>query len=503
MAELGTLKTALDVVRQRTFLNTLLGRLKWPAAGWLTFLVLALSFSRSLAWLPTAAIVLAAAVVIAVYVRASRARLSHYAAAVKLDEAAELKDRLSTAYYFSDISEPQGLVRRQRDDALAHLSRVHPGRLFPLRMPAGSRWGLVLVAVVALLFAYRLKHEAPLTAIVNRVAETQLVKSIVSPVTHAEEKQAAADRDRRTEQEPGRGQARAGGEDDRQPSADSRGASADGQPAPGDQKGTASQSGAADPRQQQTAQGKEGDGQQSQPGSEHETPQEDKGSGHDGSGGQSQQQQRGGEGQQQQNGGSSQSDSGNQQQGEGNSADNNNSGQSLARQMLNALKNLFSRNNSGQQQQNEARQQSGQRSQEGSQANNSSANAAQQNAQPSQGNQRGSESQSQSASGSQESGQQKSGTGVGQQPGSDGTDAAQQQGQNGSLSPDRVALETHQFSGEAQVRARMGQGDARTAAGNAGAASGARVNGAEQESVPQRYRAYIQRYFDQAAKKKK
>ena len=132
-------------------------------------------------------------------------------------------------------------------------------------------------------------------------------------------------------------------------------------------------------------------------------------------------------------------------------------------------------------------------SNQGSQQNGSQGN---QNSQQNPSDQQGQESSSRSSSNSQMDGNQKSSTGIGTEPGS------QEMRPNPPLasktSADRVPLQSTDFSGQARVRTSVGPGSAQVPLTDEAAGSLATTNGAEQENIPQRYRMYVQKYFEHA-----
>ncbi len=516
LAELARLAEALKVVQKRCSLNLFLRELVRPVCAVLLLLLAGAAISPRLGWAPAAAVALVAGALGWVRWRVRSRRLSPYEAAVQLDRAAALKDRLSTAYYFSEVREPAGLLRLQREDALERLAKLDIPTLFPMAVPDGARRAAALLLVVAALFAYRLRYDAPLTAVVLKAAQTPIIKAMISPIAHAMERSQQSAK-AQAGVEPGRGDSRAGGDDGRQQAADARGGTADGESRPGQRQGLAGEQ-ASSGQEQDTPSEQDKDSASDGParkgnkqggaGAEDGQQREDSSSEGAEQDGGSQGQQRDPRGQNSANqnqSGQNQAGSeseGQQSQGAGNRA------QSLARSVMQALKNLLSRATGGQQAQS---QQNGQRasdaarnqSQAGANAGNTPGNPANQSPQPGKGNEQGNESPVQAASGSQQAGQQKAGTGVGQQPGSENAGAAESPLPGGAHSPDRVGLQTHQFTGEAQVRARPGDGAVKTAARQVKAPTGARVQGAEQESVPQRYRHYLQRYFAQSPGERK
>ncbi len=112
-------------------------------------------------------------------------RPSTYETACRLDCAASLHDRLSTALYFGKLADPDGIILRQRRDALERLSRVGVRQLFPIRIPVTGRRALILALAVSGLFVYRAYYQAPLAALLQTTARSHLMQSILSPFRQA------------------------------------------------------------------------------------------------------------------------------------------------------------------------------------------------------------------------------------------------------------------------------------------------------------------------------
>lgn len=497
MAELRSLIGALNSVRRRIFLNHFLSDSVWWASLILLGLLLAAALSPTLNGAVVAAVLLSAAGLATAAIRSLRILPSSYEAAARLDNAAGLKDRLATALFFSHVENPEGLLRRQREDALAHLAPVNPRLLFPLRLPAGMGRALLLLLAVAGLFAYRMHSGPPILALLRRAADTPIARAILSPIVHAMERdratpapnhppaaQQVAD-NRAPEQQAGEGRSGApedGKGQEAQKKSEAASNSSRRREAQRDEQGAKAgndgQQEQEEAQQQQGQQGRDPQGNQQQAGGRDQSGQQRSGS------------------QQARNGGNSGQSAQQQQNSGGESGANQN--QSLARTVMQALKNLLSSATGSQ-----GAPSRGQMSQEAPQAAPQSSpqagNPGNNSPQPSQAGKQDSESAARSASGPQppQPGQ-KSGTGIGQQPGTD--QARQNEPLPSSMAPDTVPLEAQQFVGEAQVRARVGDGTVATVARNVAPPAAASGIGTEQENVPARYRFYMQRYFDHAAK---
>lgn len=109
-------------------------------------------------------------------------RASDYRVACKLDEAARLQDRLSTALFLGSPENTQPMVIQQRRDALRRLPGLDPKALFPIRMPSYAIQTLTLALVAASLLAYRVHFKAPILALVQSAANSRVEKAVLSPL---------------------------------------------------------------------------------------------------------------------------------------------------------------------------------------------------------------------------------------------------------------------------------------------------------------------------------
>ncbi len=186
--ELHGLIDTLKLIRRRILTHTFLGGSTAWSAWILIGLIVVGSVSATLGgWIVFAAI-FAVIGIVGIFAWTVRTRLTIYETACRLDSAASLQDRVSTAIYLGDIKNPDGIVQRQRVDAVSRLAKVDPGGLFPVHMPAAARRALVLILVVAGLFIYRMNHKPPLVALLQTTARSSLVQSIFSPLVHAMER---------------------------------------------------------------------------------------------------------------------------------------------------------------------------------------------------------------------------------------------------------------------------------------------------------------------------
>ena len=186
--ELHSLIDKLQAFRKKILANSVSA----ACAAWISWILLALiavfSISSKLAISTAIAGTLAALGAGAILWWTWRTRLSTYQTACRIDAAAGLQDRVSTAIFLGNSKHPSGMIEPQREDALARIAKVDLRRLDPLRMPAATRRAVILFLVVGALFLYRLHHQPPLSAFLRMAARSQLVQAIVSPLLNTLEK---------------------------------------------------------------------------------------------------------------------------------------------------------------------------------------------------------------------------------------------------------------------------------------------------------------------------
>lgn len=450
-AELHGLIDALVATRRRILTNAFLfGWMKWCA--WiLVGLIVAAAFSPKLTGVVILAVILTVVGTAAMAVWTWRGRPSIYDAACRLDSAAALHDRLSTALYFGGMEHPEGILRRQRQDAAARLTRIAARGLFPIRMPATAGRALILFLAVAGLFVYRMHHKPPMIALMQSAARSQLVQSILSPLMRTMEKDVqrvvalVTSKSDSPEEEVRPATASA---DDLWQSSDEKGTNPeDGQ---NSQEANIADQQAQSPMPDNQAGAKDGESLQQEDAEQQSQP-DDKKSGRA---------------------------SENSQQG----SDNGN--QSPSQSMMQALKNLLS-SSASQPKNNQASQQS-----PNGQGLPQSGNSHQPGAPngDKKGDSRGSSDAQQKAS-------QNSSNGAGSQQGNKDLRKDQATLQVNGV-PDRVALESNGFKEQVRVRIETGTGTARLPVRDVSPTAVAVINGAEQENIPARYRLYVQRYFE-------
>jgi hypothetical protein len=459
--ELSSLMDPLVVTRRRILANTFLGGWMkvwtWILAG----LIVAGAFSPRLAWAMISAGALLAVGAVAVVLVAWRARPSAYDAACRLDSAAGLHDRVSTAVHLGAVENPDGMILRQRRDAVTRLAPVSPRALFPVQFPAAARRALVLTAAVAGLFVYRIHYKPPVLALLRTTARSQLVQSILSPIVHAMEKDL-----QRTmaliksnpdsppsEVRPGE----AATADDLWKSSEDQESSPENGPQDSEQAN------AGDQTQDQSPSGIEG-AQGEAKASDSE-------------------QQEGGDSQSQQASNGTDRMAGDAQQ-QSETQNSENSRPSLSQSLLQALKNMLS-NSQNQEGNNQANQK-----QPDSQGMPQSGNSHQ----PGSG-EADKKGDSRGTSDAQQKATQNSSSGAGSQQGSKELKKNQRTLPVNAV-PDRVALESNGFKEQTRMRMDSGAGVARLPVRDVSPQAVAVTNGAEQENIPARYRWYVQHYFE-------
>lgn len=454
-SELHGLIETLKPIRRRILANSiLLSWVKW--FGWiLIVLALVAAISSRLAGAIVFVSVVAIAVALGILAVIWRDRPSRYEVARRLDSAAGLKDRLSTAVYFGAVKDPDGIVGEQRKDALARAGKIDRGDLFRLVWPGDKKRAVALVLIVAGLFAYRVHHQPPLISLLQNTAHSQFVQSILAPMARAMEKDiqrtialVTAKPDRLGEET--RRAEEAATEDlwksdekspatDQQKNAMDAGDQQDQMRPPGDQDGTPS----ADGRQQDS----NSQSQESKNGNES-------------------------------------ADGKTQEQSEQTGPQGR---QSMGQSLMQALKNMMSKSPSQQSNSNRANQQP-----PNSQGSPQSGNSNQPGATESdkRGDSKGNSDAKQKAS-------QTASEGAGSQQGTKELRTDLESHPVNAV-PDRVALESSGFKEQTRMKVPTETGSARLAESNQAPQQEAVTNGSEQENIPARYRFYVQRYFEHA-----
>jgi membrane protein implicated in regulation of membrane protease activity len=460
-AHLHGLIDALGKVRQRILTNTFLR----GSANWWTWILVGLivvaAASVKLAGVITLAAILLFAGMGVLLAWIWRTRLSIYDTACRLDFAAHLQDRASTAIFLADVKNPDEMMRIQREDAVARLRKVDPRGLFPVRMPAAANRVLVALLVAAGLLAYRVHHKPPLISLLQSTERSQLVQSVLNPIVHAMEKDLERTVAMMTKQDDATDEVRAG---ENNPPPDDLWQNGDDKqkdPRNGDQG--APDAGPDDQQQNQASTS----GNQTPSSTSSES-----------------QQQSGTQSQQSQNATSSaQNKSGQQQQQESKEGEKS---QSLGQSLMQALKDMMS---------NPQKQDSNNQGNQPSQQSNAQGTPQAGNANSTNGNPNGQKSDSRGTSDAQAKPSDSASSGAGSQAGLKQKRADFDSHQVTAV-PDRVALETGTYKEQMRMRTETEAGTAQMAIRDVSSQSVAVVNGAEQENIPARYRNYVQHYFE-------
>jgi hypothetical protein len=451
-SELHGLLDVLASARKRILANTVLRRWMkswtWILAG----LIVAASLSPKLTWVVILVAILAVIGAIVSVAWTWRARPSAYEIAARVDSAAGLRDRLSTAVHFGVVDRPDAMMLRQREDALSRVPQLNAQGLFPIQFPATAPRILALAVIAAGLFVYRMYHKPPIVALLQSTARSQLVQSILSPITNAMEKDlqrtvALVNTELETPVDEVRpGDALPVADDLWQPT-DEKGPKADAKDAQEGNFGDPDPSG--NPQANKQGEMKSGD----QPQGDAQQNQE--GNGNEGKPGDSQQK------------------------------DSNGSGnQSLSQSLKQALKDMMSKSQS---KNDQAKQQAdAQKSQQGGDSHQPPTSDSNK------------KSDSQGSSDAQQKASPNSASGAGTQQGSKDLKKDQVSSPDPKGTPDRIGLEATGFKEQTKIRADAGTGTARLAVRDVAPQGMVVTNGAEQENIPARYRLYVQHYFEHA-----
>ena len=454
-SELNPLVESLKPVRRRILIAALL-RVWVNWFGWILVTLSTVAAVSSRLAAPVLAVgVVAVAVAIAIFAVIWRDRPSYYEAARRLDFAAGLKDRLSTAIFLGAAQDPDGIVGDQRKDALRRLGKSDPRELFPLAWPGSAKRAAGLVLLVAGLFAYRVHHRPPFISLLQSTAHSQLLQSILAPLARTVEKDiqrtiamvttkpnAVGEDTQRTEQVP---------TEDLWKS---------------DEKSDATD-------QQKNAAAGDQPQDQMQPQSDQDgTPAADG------------RQQDGNSQQQESKNGNESADGKNQEQSEQTGPQGK---QSMSQSLMQALKNMMSKSPSQQSSSGRPNQQP-QNSQGTPQSGNSNQPGATES--DKRGDSKGNSDAKQKAS-------QTASEGAGSQQGTKDLRTDLESHPVNAV-PDRVALEASGFKEQTRMKVATETGTAQLATQNQATQQDAVTNGSEQENIPARYRFYVQRYFEHA-----
>jgi hypothetical protein len=176
---------AINVVRQRLALNRWL-RISFICLNWtLLAAILVVAFVRSMRVPLILTPVVAACAVLATAIVIWSKRPSNYRLAQELDSQSHSGDRISTAVYFWDMTDASGVILRQRDDALARVAKVEPRELFPLQMPARYWQTAVLIAAFGAVCVYHAAYGPPILNLKEKAVQSRALATVVAPLTRA------------------------------------------------------------------------------------------------------------------------------------------------------------------------------------------------------------------------------------------------------------------------------------------------------------------------------
>jgi hypothetical protein len=462
----SVLVDAVGVVRRRVVANRWLGLWLLCCNGMLAAMLIALALVHSM----RAPLIAGAAVIflgaIATGIAAWQTRPSVYGLAQRLDQASHLGDRVSTAVHFWSEPRPDEIILRQRGDALAHLAKVQPTELFPIHLPAKMWRTWALLAALAALIAYHAAFGPPIPQLKEKAAQSSALATLVSPLTRALELARAEKKEL----------ASLIASNDKEKEATEAQKPLElpptGQPTDAAQmNANASTFDMAQAMQAPSVNGmpqsKSANPLQGQPGQPTTSPSN-----------------------------SQSSDASAGEPGEEASAQNQ---QSLAQRAMQAMQNLMNGAMAGQQQGNSQQQNSSQQSPEAATGMQSMSGAAQASNSPNQGAQ-GQSSNSQNSQNPAQNGPGKhTGAGNGTSPWQPHANGDPQLA--GNMSKEHVELQTTGFRGApGKDRSDVGAGTAQVPMQNVAPQTVTTVNGAGQDSVPPRYRQYVQDYFQHGEK---
>jgi hypothetical protein len=444
------------------FLNRWLVWISWISLG----LVIGAAVSKRLSGMLIAAVILLVAGAVVVFARAWSKRPNEYGVACRLDDASGLQDRLSTAIHLGATGTSDEMVLYQRRDALKRVPEVDPGRLCPIRLPSFAAQSLTVALLALALLGYRIHFKAPILALVQSAANSNVEKTVISPLVGVVKKDLLALVNREPEVQPAAADAETvPGLPDAKNGDDPSQANKDGMTPEGDwdddtQAGNNGEpTDVGDPQAGDAA--AQGQGQDASQAADAPQNQQSADANQPG-----------------QNENGTEKGSGDPQQA--------NQQSSAFNSMLQALKNM-AKNMSGQPSTSPG-ESGGQPSAAGSsqQAGNS----------PGQGAKSDSSKDSDQNDAGNSPGSKKPGGGAG----NGSTPVAKQNPKNtplpGNTVADRVDLEANNFRQQGRIRTTSAVGMAQLPLRDIKPQPEAAIKGAEQENIPVRYRLYVQRYFE-------
>ena len=181
------LAEAIREVRRRVVANRWLGLWVVCCNCVIAALLVAVAVMRSIRGPLIAALAAVILAAIGSAIAAWYTKPSTYGLAQRLDHESHSGDRISTAVYFWTLANPDDLLRRQRKDALAHLANVRPRELFPLQAPPKMWRTGALIAVLAALCAFHSVYGPAIPRLAEKAARSHTLATLFSPVTRAME----------------------------------------------------------------------------------------------------------------------------------------------------------------------------------------------------------------------------------------------------------------------------------------------------------------------------
>lgn len=179
------LADAIRVVRQRVMANRWL-RVWLISCNWiLVALIAAAAVVRSMRGPLIAGAAVLALLAVATALGVWYKRPSAYGVAQRLDNESHLGDRVSTAVHFWTTPDPSGVILRQRGDALKHLAKVEPAVLFPLQMPPNMWRTGALLAGLGAICAFHAAYGPAIPRLTEKAVQSHTLASALSPLTRA------------------------------------------------------------------------------------------------------------------------------------------------------------------------------------------------------------------------------------------------------------------------------------------------------------------------------
>jgi hypothetical protein len=179
------LADAIAVVRQRLAVNRWLKFSLMSLNCTLLGLTILVALLRSMRAPLIAAPIVVICMLLAIAIAIGWKQPSVYGLAQELDTQSHSGDRISTAVYFWNTADPSGVILRQRADALSHLAKVEPRELFPLRMPSKYWRTGALLAALAVVCAYHAAYGPPIPQLRQKALQSRTLGTLVSPLTRA------------------------------------------------------------------------------------------------------------------------------------------------------------------------------------------------------------------------------------------------------------------------------------------------------------------------------